>query len=479
MKSSVFNIDPSVKSGRLGGDDDDVPTKPFGRPAHAPSPLRPAGRAPPVVDVSDSDPSSLRAQPSAAAMSPPLAKELDVEKVLEAVRAALRSRGAVGIKGLARNFKICDTDGSRKLDQSELAKCLRLCKLQLTEDEFGTLFAHVDSDGSGLVDYDEFLKAVRGRLPPLRRKLVVSVFNAIDQRPRSSGSGLKDGVLTVEDLRDCYSAKDHPEVKAGKKSESAVLAEMLNTFEGKQGNRDGNVTLEEWVAYYEELSASVDNDDYFANMVAGAWAMLFDKAKMGDAAVSRPVERRKIDAIEKRLIEAIRSRSSGSHEMRALETTFKQFDADKNGTIEFEEFQKAMERFGLATGGHESVSGCTVEVIMALFERYDPDGSGSLSYDEFIKGIFKLDAPPQSARAHGADLTAATGTSLPLPSERGDGTRPGTSFARGRGGVMGGGMNSGAGGGLAPTASAGATPRFGEGATARGAAFNRSSGIFR
>lgn len=466
MVSSVFNVDPTVKSGRMGGDDDNVPTKPHQKPFKAPS-------APQPVDISESRPALAELTRSPSGIAPALASpaiEVDqraVEKILESLRVALRSRGAVGIRGLARNFQICDTDGSKKLDKTELTKCLRLCKLQLTEAEFDTLWNSVDADGSNMVDYEEFLSAVRGRLPPLRRKLIVSVFNAIDQAPRASGAGRSDGVVSADDLKQFYSAKEHPEVKAGKKSESAVLAEMLHNFEGKKGNRDGLVSLTEWVDYYEELSASVDNDDYFTVMVTAAWATMFDAKAMGGAefALHKPVQARQIDDIEKRLIEAIRTRSSGANETRALETTFKQFDADKNGTIEFEEFRKAMERFGLATGPHP---GCTVEVINALFDRYDPDGSGAISYDEFIKGVFKLNAPPTSARAAGADLGSGVGTSLPLPSDRG-GADPNASFARGRGGVYGFKMNSGT-----ATGSGQQSARAGP-----GGGFNQSSGIFR
>lgn len=471
LASSVFDVDPSVKTGRMGGDDDNVQTKPHRAPYQPPTPSPARAPSAPVVDVSDG------ANDVPNRSSPQFLR--DVESVLEAMRAALRARGAVGIRGLARNFQICDTDGSRKLDHDELRKCLRLCKIDLQPHEFEALFTHADSDGSGLVDYEEFLRVVRGRMAPLRRKLVVSIFNGIDQRARSNGHGARDGVITVDDLRDFYSAKEHPDVKAGKRTESAVLQELLDGFEGKKGNRDGSVSLEEWVGYYEETSASIDNDEHFNTTMISAWPMLFDPKQAGEAALPMPVPLAKIDAIEKMLIDAIRARSSGSNETRALETAFKSFDTDKNGTIEFSEFRKAMERFGLATGGHASVSGCTLDVINALFDRYDPDGSGSLSYQEFIKGVFKLEEPPPSARAGGRDLTSSTGTSLPLPSERGDGTRPptaGASYARGRGGVMGGSMNA------APPVTP--TPgRGGDTAGARssvaGGSFNTSSGIFR
>ena len=89
------------------------------RPTQAfPAPIMPITRAVPKQ-------SKLAAlHRPAARTSPSRPAERDVEKIAEALRAALRSRGAVGIRGLARNFKICDTDGSRKLDRDELGKCL-------------------------------------------------------------------------------------------------------------------------------------------------------------------------------------------------------------------------------------------------------------------------------------------------------------------------------------------------------------------
>ena len=54
---------------------------------------------------------------------------------------------------------------------------------------------------------------------------------------------------------------------------------------------------------------------------------------MGNDALGKPVPAGQIDAIEKRLIDAIRSRSAGPNEARALETTFKQFDTDKSGAL--------------------------------------------------------------------------------------------------------------------------------------------------
>ena len=70
--------------------------------------------------------------------------EAYAESVVEHMRAMLKKRGAEGIRGLARNFKICDTNGSGKLDYEELSKCFRLCKLNLSSDQTETVLAYFD-----------------------------------------------------------------------------------------------------------------------------------------------------------------------------------------------------------------------------------------------------------------------------------------------------------------------------------------------
>lgn len=41
----------------------------------------------------------------------------------------------------------------------------------------------------------------------------------------------KSGVLNIDDIKDVYNAKKHPDVIKGKKTEEEVLGEFLDTFE--------------------------------------------------------------------------------------------------------------------------------------------------------------------------------------------------------------------------------------------------------
>ena len=87
-------------------------------------------------------------------------------------------------------------------------------------------------------------------------RLVNQAFDKLD----IDGSG----ELDYNDICDTYNASKHPAVLEGRKTEKQVLEEFLSTFEMHlSGVSDGVVTREEWVEYYSNVSASIDNDAYF------------------------------------------------------------------------------------------------------------------------------------------------------------------------------------------------------------------------
>ena len=109
-----------------------------------------------------------------------------------------------------------------------------------------------------------------GPMNARRVALVKKAFKVIDQ----DGSG----ILDINDIRGRYNAKKHPDVMSGKQTEEDILYEFLDTFEaaysikhGDTKSRDRSVNMDEWLEYYQNISASVDNDDYFELMMTNTW----------------------------------------------------------------------------------------------------------------------------------------------------------------------------------------------------------------
>ncbi|KAH8863130.1 Calcyphosin-like protein [Schistosoma japonicum] len=159
-------------------------------------------------------------------------KQLEKDlKPIEKLRYQCLARGASGIAGIGRQFRVIDDDGNKKLDFKEFSKGCRDFGVDLSKEEIKEIFDEIDTDQSGFIDFDEFLMSLR-----------------------------------IEDLKGVYNVKHHPKYINGEKTEDEILVEFLKTFQ-PQNNADEIITREEFLNYYSGISASVDNDAYFDLMI--------------------------------------------------------------------------------------------------------------------------------------------------------------------------------------------------------------------
>uniref|UniRef100_A0A1I8F3N1 Calcyphosin-like protein n=1 Tax=Macrostomum lignano TaxID=282301 RepID=A0A1I8F3N1_9PLAT len=179
---------------------------------------------------------------------------------LEKLRLTCLSRGASGIKGLGRQFRIIDDDGSKSLDRREFFKgCTDFGADLSKEEEMEAIFTRIDKDGSGSLDFDEFLVALRPPMSNARRELITKAFQKLDKT--------RDGVITVEDLKAPSEVSKRRMDRGDVFKDGFVLFSLAFywTF-----CRDA-VTKEEFFNYYSGVSASIDNDAYFDLMMRTAY----------------------------------------------------------------------------------------------------------------------------------------------------------------------------------------------------------------
>ena len=93
-------------------------------------------------------------------------------------------------------------------------------------------------------------------------------------------------MLDIQDIISTYDASKHPEVISGKRSAGEVLREFLDTFD-VGGEKDGKVSIVEFENYYGNISASIDDDDYFELMIRNAWHISGGKGQCANSSNRR------------------------------------------------------------------------------------------------------------------------------------------------------------------------------------------------
>lgn len=125
-----------------------------------------------------------------------------------------------------------DDDGSKSISLYEFTKACKDFRVGINEENVPLIFDQFDLNRDGTLNVDEFLMAIRGELSESRRQLIERAFRKIDR----DGNGF----LEIDDIKDLYNAKRHPDVIQGKKSEEQILMDFIETFETHHAIRTGS-----------------------------------------------------------------------------------------------------------------------------------------------------------------------------------------------------------------------------------------------
>ena len=193
----------------------------------------------------------------------PKREYIDLNSLMARIRQRIVERGAVGIKGIGRLFRIADDSADQMIDlNNELPKLMCDIGVILNKTELNELTRLLDRSGDGKISYDEFLYQMAPPLNEERIKWINKAFDKLDV----DGSGQ----VSIEDLQAVHNPKSSELVRMVKTTANAIFANLLQSYDD---DGDGMITRDEFIDYYREISPSIDNDEYFALMMQNAWKL--------------------------------------------------------------------------------------------------------------------------------------------------------------------------------------------------------------
>ena len=192
---------------------------------------------------------------------------MDFDRVLEVVNKAkdiINKRGVESIRSSGRVFRQFPSyDGKDKVNIDDFIFGLRECGINLPKQDLDVILNFFEKDKDGMINFTEFLIALRGKPNDRRQAIIDKAFLKFDKE----GTGLID----VTEIRQVYNCSKHPKVVSAEMSEEQVFSLFLKNFNDK--NNLGKIDRKELNDYYSAVSYSIDNDDHFVIMMKTTWGL--------------------------------------------------------------------------------------------------------------------------------------------------------------------------------------------------------------
>ena len=199
-----------------------------------------------------------------------------IEDLVAHLRSNLVQRGPRGLMSIRRTFMLNDENGDKKIAFNEFEKMFKRYRFNLSQVEINNLFNYFDKDGSGFIDYGEFVNGIVGDLSQFRKDILKLVFEKLDKE--------ETGFITVGQLRECYNPREHPLVRQGKRSEDEILGDFIDILEyhftllneKNDENVDVNeikIDFDDFCDFYKTISVCIEEDKYFEILVLSVWGI--------------------------------------------------------------------------------------------------------------------------------------------------------------------------------------------------------------
>ncbi|KAF1314495.1 Calmodulin, partial [Globisporangium splendens] len=370
--------------------------------------------------------SAIAPSPAKGKSSPVMPPEL--QDPMESIRAKLRQRVMGHNKSIREVFMEFDDDGNGYLDYEEFKRFM--AKYNFTNDEACQVIDFLDRDFSGTIDYNEFSSGLLFYRPPpvaastpsllpsshqvdgpqstaslstQKAERVLHVIKQVDQykpsvghkNPRSDRSKGKVNYRTFASV--VNKRKWNLRADASKKDPSAVSNQhtmlvnrvlqkhrsLEEAFRGHNTDGSGELDYDEFrilMKHYGmkndgEINALIDQMDCDGDGTISLqeFTQVFGRVKMKGGATSKQKQDAKMQIASLREQELTWIQQALG-ENDSVEDAFCEFDPNRRGELNYQQFRDLMARYGIS--GNDNIS--------LLLKRLDLDNSGTVDLQEFL-----------------------------------------------------------------------------------------------
>ena len=192
------------------------------------------------------------------------------EDPMTTLRKRVFSRGPRSIMSLRRTFMLYDDEKNNNLSFKQFNKFINDFRLNITDEEKKKIFNNFDKNNTETINYTELIKGLVGEMNKYRNKIIEKVFEKLDKQ--------NTGKVSFDTIINSYDPYKHPQVLSGERNAQEVLCRFIDLFEYHfnllNPDKDNEeVTKDEFIEFYNYISACIDDDKYFENVMSRVWGL--------------------------------------------------------------------------------------------------------------------------------------------------------------------------------------------------------------
>ena len=201
---------------------------------------------------------------------------------LLAFKKILISRGIKGIFRFQKMLSIYDRKNTGLISFDNFYTIFQSNYINIPLSDIKSIFSLFDKNKNNnleindssqyYIKYDDLLKSLIGNMSNKRKILIQKVFNSFNKN--------QNGKILITDIKNRFNPGGHPDVVGGVKTENKILSEFLDALEtfreynhNLHGGYDFNMSFQEFNEFHNEISMTIEDDNYFENMINNCYNM--------------------------------------------------------------------------------------------------------------------------------------------------------------------------------------------------------------
>ena len=189
------------------------------------------------------------------------------KNLVNILRSKINTNNGITYYSFAHHLKSNEDKSTKTTSLETLISTLELLQININTDDVINFFACLDYEQTGKVLTEEILRIILGEISENRKIAIITKFSEMDKD--------KTGYLPIKFLKNAFNAKFHPDCFLKQKPENEVFDEFMFTFEVfcflKNISPEKNISYRDFVEYYTPISSSIQDDNYFNDILLGSW----------------------------------------------------------------------------------------------------------------------------------------------------------------------------------------------------------------